>query len=94
MYVRLELGSGLWFQDEAGFSHQNEALLQLCVGMYAEANKGRSKGYILHPQTVKIDFVESFCEVGHANFRPNAFAAGKRISMEILGGAGCMHDAQ
>jgi len=37
--------------------------------------------------------LKSFCEVGYANFRPNAFAAGKRISMEILvvvGGAACM----
>jgi len=24
------------------------------------------------------------CEFGYANFRPNVFAAGKRISMEIL----------
>ena len=28
----------------------------------------------------------SFFEVGYANFRPNVFAAGKRISMEILVG--------
>jgi len=26
-----------------------------CVGMYAGANMGRLKGYILHPPTVKID---------------------------------------
>ena len=30
--------------------------------------------------------LKSFCEVGYANFRPNVFAAGKRISMEILVG--------
>ena len=30
--------------------------------------------------------LKSFCEVGYANFRPNVFAAGKRISMEILAG--------
>ena len=29
-------------------------LLQLCVGMYAGDNKGRLKGYIVHPPTVKI----------------------------------------
>jgi len=39
----------------AGFKLQNEALLQLCVDMYAVANKGRLKGYLLHPPTVKID---------------------------------------
>ena len=32
--------------------------------------------------------LKSFCEVGYANFRPNVFAAGKRISMEILVGVG------
>ena len=30
--------------------------------------------------------LKSFCEVGYANFRPHVFAAGKRISMEILVG--------
>jgi len=37
----------------AGFGLQSEALLQLCVGMYAGGNKGRLKRYILNPQTVK-----------------------------------------
>ena len=37
----------------AGFGLQSEALLQLCVGMFAEGNKGRLKRYILHPPTVK-----------------------------------------
>ena len=32
--------------------------------------------------------LKSFCEVGYANFRPNIFVAGKRISMEILVGVG------
>jgi len=39
----------------ARFRLQNEALLQHCVGMYAGANKGRLKGYVLYPPTVKID---------------------------------------
>jgi len=39
----------------AGVRLQNEALLQLCVGMFTGDNKGRLKGYILHPPTVKID---------------------------------------
>jgi len=37
----------------AGLRLQNKAILQLSVGMYAEANNGRLKGYILHPTTVK-----------------------------------------
>jgi len=37
----------------AGFGLQSEALLQICVGMYAGGNKGRLKRYILHPPTVK-----------------------------------------
>ena len=32
--------------------------------------------------------LKSFCEVDYANFRPNVFSAGKRISMEILVGVG------
>ena len=32
--------------------------------------------------------LKSFCEVGFANFRPNVFAVGKRISMQILVGVG------
>ena len=28
--------------------------------------------------------LKSFCEVGYTNFRPKVFAAGKRISVEIL----------
>jgi len=39
----------------AGIRLENEALLQLCMGMYAVANKEKLKGYILHPPTVKID---------------------------------------
>jgi len=38
---------------QAGFGLQREALLQLCVGMYAGGNKKRLKRYILHPPTVK-----------------------------------------
>ena len=36
------------------------------------------------PPTNSKNRLKSFCEVGYANFRPNDFAAGKRISMEIL----------
>jgi len=32
--------------------------------------------------------LKSIFEVGYANFRPNVFAAGKRILMEILVGVG------
>jgi len=40
------------------------------------------------PPTNSKNRLKSFCEVGYANFRPNVFAAGKRISMEILVGVG------
>jgi len=52
--------------------------------MYAGANKGRLKGYILTLPTNSKNRLKSFCEVGYANFRPNVFDAGQRISMEIL----------
>jgi len=57
--VNLAFGPQSGFKNKcrarAGFRLQNEALLQLCVGMYAGANKGRLKGYILHPPTVNLD---------------------------------------
>jgi len=34
--------------------------------------------------------VKSFFAVGYANFRPNDFAVGKRISKEIFAGVGMM----
>ena len=40
------------------------------------------------PPTSTKSRLKSFCEVGYANFRPNFFVAGKRISMEILVGVG------
>jgi len=54
-------------------------------------------GYVCRGQPGKIERirppptnskyrVKLFCEVGYANFRPNVFGAGKRISMEILVG--------
>jgi len=46
------------------------------------------------PPTNSKNRLKSFCEVGYATFRPNIFAVGKRISMEILVGVGCTHDAQ
>ena len=45
------------------------------------------------PPTNSKNRLKSFCEVGHANFRANVFAAAKRISMEILVGVG-LHDSQ
>jgi len=40
------------------------------------------------PPTNSKNRLKSFCEVGYTNFRPNAFSADKRISMEILVGVG------
>jgi len=51
----------------------------------------RQQGEIerIHPPLTKSkNRLKSFFEVGYANFRPNVFAAGKRISMEILVGVG------
>jgi len=36
------------------------------------------------PPTNNKNVLKSFCEVGYANFRPNAFSAGKRTSIKIL----------
>ena len=39
----------------------------------------------IHPPPTNIkNRLKSFCEVGYANFRPNVFPFGKRISVEIL----------
>jgi len=40
------------------------------------------------PPTNSKNRLKSFCEVGYAKFRRNVFAAGKRISMDILVGVG------
>jgi len=53
--------------------------------------QGANKGVIekIHPPpTNSKNRLKSFCEVGYANFRPNVFAAGKRISMKVLVGVG------
>jgi len=38
------------------------------------------------PPTNSKNRLKPFCEVAYANFRQNVFAAGKRISMDILVG--------
>jgi len=40
------------------------------------------------PPTSTTNRLKSLCEVGYANFRPNVFVVGKRISVEILVGVG------
>ena len=66
-----------------GFGLQSEAFLQLRVGMYAGATRGDWKDNFssTHQQQNRM---KSFCEVGYANYRPNVFVAGKRISVEIF----------
>jgi len=39
---------------------------------------------ILPPPTSGKNRLQSFCEVGYAHFRPNVFATGKKMSMEIF----------
>ena len=55
------------------------------MGIYAGAKQGEIERIHLPPTNSK-NKLKSFCEVGYANFRPNGFAAGKRIPMEILVG--------
>jgi len=40
------------------------------------------------PSTNSKNRLKSFCEIGYANYRLHIFAAGKRISVEILVGLG------
>jgi len=40
------------------------------------------------PSTNSKNRLKSFCDEGYANYRLNVFAAGKRISVEILVGLG------
>ena len=63
------------------------AFTTLCVfvgkGQQAEIER------TVHPPPANSkNRLKSFCEVGYAHFRPNVFAPGKRISMEILVGVG------
>jgi len=54
----------------------------VCRGQQGEIER-------MHPlPTNSKNRLKSFCEVGYAKFRPNVFAAGKSISMEILVGVG------
>jgi len=89
--VNLAFGSKSGFKNKcwarAGFGLQNEALLQLCVGTYAESKQGEIER--IHPPPTNSKYrLKWFCEVGYANFRPNVFGVGKRISVEILVGVG------
>jgi len=54
----------------------------VCRGQQEEIERIRP------PHNNNKNRLKSLCEVGYANFRPNAFSAGKRISMEILVGVG------
>jgi len=46
---------------------------QIGAQRHAGADKGRFKGYIIHPSAVKI-ICKSFCEVAYANFGQTFFA--------------------
>ena len=60
----------------------------LCGYVGRGQTRGDWKDTSSTPPTNNKNILKSFCEVGYANFRPNVFAAGKRISMEILVGVG------
>ena len=57
----------------------------LC-GFVGRGQQAEIERTVHHPPANSKNRLKSFCEVGYANFRPNVFAAGKRISMEILVG--------
>ena len=59
----------------------------LCCGYVCREQQGEIERMHPPPTSTKSR-LKSFCEVGYANFRPNVFVAGKRISMEILVGVG------
>jgi len=49
----------------------------VCKGQQGEISR------IHPPSTNTKNILKSFCQVGYANFMPNVFAAGKRISMNM-----------
>ena len=59
---------------------------------HAVPDKGRLKGYILHPSAVKIN-CKSFCEAGYANFGQTFVATVRGHQWRFGWGWGCMHDA-
>ena len=88
----------LVFGPNSGF--KNKCSAQPCSG-WIQASKlgpfGTLSGYVRRGQQGEVETIQpaptnsknilkSFHEVRYANFRPNAFATGKRISMEILVG--------
>jgi len=75
--------TGLLFRARAGFRFENATLcVHLGRGQQGEIER-------MHPPpTNSKNRLKSFCEVGYTNFRLNVFAAGKRISVEILVGVG------
>jgi len=66
---------------------QNAALV--LYGYVCRGQQGKTER--IHPPLTNSKYrLKSFCEVGYANSRSNVFAAGKRISMEILIGVGLL----
>jgi len=59
----------------------------------AGADKGRLKGYIIHPSAVKIN-CKSSCEAAYANFDQTFFATVRGYQWRFGQGWGSMHDAQ
>ena len=74
-----------------GLRRQKEALLQLCVGMFTGGNKGRLKGYILHPPTVKIDW-NHFAKYATLILGPMFLLLVRGYQWRFCCGCGCMHE--
>jgi len=59
-----------------------KGLFTILCGYVCKAQPGEF-ARIHPPSTNSKNKLKSFCEVSYANFRPNVFAAGKRISMNM-----------
>jgi len=69
----------LWLDKNDSDTSLERVLDKRCLGnrkgtqQHAEADKGRLKGYVLHPSAVKTN-CKSLCEAGYANFSQTFFA--------------------
>ena len=75
--VRLEPGS-----DSGRVQASERGPFTTLCGYVGRGQQGKIEG-IRPPPTNSKNRLEPFCEMGCANFTPNVFAPGKRMSMEI-----------
>jgi len=78
---------GPFYNSVGPFTTQLRGLFTTLCGYAGKGQQGAIER-INPPSTNSKYRLKSFCEIGYANFRPNVFAAGKKISMDILVGEG------